>query len=81
MDFQSEEDRPLMPFDAFGGMIAFFFLISLVFFIIHVALCVWGYRDCRRRGRSPEFALIVLIGLLFFPIMGLIVYLLIRNDY
>jgi uncharacterized membrane protein YhaH (DUF805 family) len=64
----------------FGGIIAFFFLLSVIFFIIHITICVWAYRDARRRGRSPEFALIVLVALFFFPILGLIVYLLIRND-
>ncbi|RAV21561.1 PLDc N-terminal domain-containing protein [Paenibacillus contaminans] len=55
-----------------------FFL--LFFFVLHIALCVWGYRDSIRRGKSSEFAIIVLVGLLFFPIVGLIVYLIIRND-
>lgn len=58
----------------------FFFLISLLLFVLHIVLCVWAYRDCCRRGKSQEFALIVLIGLFFFPLLGLIVYLLIRND-
>nr|WP_205699952.1 PLDc N-terminal domain-containing protein [Cohnella luojiensis] len=54
--------------------------MSAVLFIIHIAVCVWAYRDSRNKGRSQEFALIVLIGLLFFPLMGLIIYLLIRNQ-
>ncbi|WP_425453269.1 PLDc N-terminal domain-containing protein [Cohnella lupini] len=54
--------------------------LSFIFFVIHIALCVWAYRDARRKGKSPEFAIIVLIALFFFPILGLIVYLLIRND-
>jgi uncharacterized membrane protein YhaH (DUF805 family) len=66
--------------DNFGGMIIFFFLLSIAFFIIHIAICVWAYRDSRRKGKSPEFALIVLIALFFFPVLGLIVYMLIRND-
>lgn len=61
-------------------LIGFFFLLSIVLFVIHIAICVWGYRDAIRKGKSQEFALIVLLGLLFFPVMGFIVYLLIRND-
>lgn len=61
-------------------IVAFFFLLSIALFIIHIAICVWGYRDAVRMGKSQEFALIVLLGLLFFPVMGFIVYLLIRND-
>lgn len=64
----------------FGGIFVLFIFLSFIFFVIHIALCVWAYRDARRKGKSPEFAIIVLIALFFFPILGLIVYLLIRND-
>ena len=57
------------------GFIFIFFL-----FILHIISCVWAYRDSIKRGKSTEFALIVLLAILFFPIIGLIVYLLIRND-
>lgn len=55
-------------------------LFSLVLFILHIFLCVWAYRDAIARGKSTEFAIIVLLALLFFPILGLIIYVLIRND-
>lgn len=64
----------------FGAFIALVFLISVALFIFHIAICVWAYRDARRKGRSPEFALLVLVALFFFPVLGLIVYLIIRND-
>jgi uncharacterized membrane protein YhaH (DUF805 family) len=69
-----------MLIDGFGGIFAFFLLLSIVLFVVHIAICVWGYRDAIRKGKSQEFALIVLLGLLFFPVMGFIIYLLIRND-
>ncbi|AYB46551.1 hypothetical protein V4V36_31335 [Paenibacillus lautus] len=56
-------------------------LMVLFFFLLHIAVCVWGYNDARRKGRSPEFAILVVLGLLFFPVVGLIIYLLIRNNY
>lgn len=56
------------------------FVFSAGLFILHIALCVWAYRDAIRHGRSREFALLVLVALLFFPIVGLIVYLVIRGD-
>jgi uncharacterized membrane protein YhaH (DUF805 family) len=56
-------------------------LLGLFFFFLHIAVCVWGYNDARRKGRSPEFAILVVLGLLFFPVVGLIIYLLIRNNY
>ncbi|TJY42485.1 hypothetical protein E5161_10675 [Cohnella pontilimi] len=61
-------------------MVLFFFLISVLFFVLHIMLCVWAFRDCRRRGKSTEMALVVMVAMFFFPVMGLIVYLLIRNE-
>ncbi|WP_407945389.1 PLDc N-terminal domain-containing protein [Paenibacillus silvestris] len=63
-----------------SGFILFFIFISFALFLAHIVLCVWAYRDCVRRGKSTEFAIIVLLVMLFFPLIGLIVYLIIRND-
>lgn len=62
-----------------------FFLLGIIFFVIlcfvlNVVTSIWAYRDSLRKGNSKEYALIVLIGTLIFPILGLIVYLIIRND-
>lgn len=63
------------------GLFAFLAIfVSLGLLILNIATSVWAYRDCLRRGKSREYAVIVLFGTLIFPIMGLIVYLLIRND-
>jgi hypothetical protein len=58
----------------------FGFIFILFLFVLHIIACVWAYRDSIRRGKSTEFALIVLLAILFFPVIGLILYLLIRND-
>jgi pilus assembly protein TadC len=61
----------------------FFPIVMFIFFIgfiLNIVTSVWAYRDSRRRGNSKEYAIVVLIGTLFFPILGLIVYLIIRND-
>ncbi|MFC4101165.1 hypothetical protein [Paenibacillus xanthanilyticus] len=63
-------------FGLFGLGLLFF---SFLLFIIHIMVCVWAFKDARRKGRSPEFALLVLLAILFFPILGLIVYVLIRE--
>lgn len=55
-------------------------LISFALFILHIVSCIWAYRDCKRRGKSAEFAVLILLAILVFPVMGLIVYLIIRND-
>lgn len=62
-----------------GGMFVLFFVAGM--FVLHIVECVWSYRDAIRRGYSQEFALLVLLGVLFFPLIGLIVYLLIRRPY
>jgi hypothetical protein len=64
----------------FNGMIVFVVVIGLLLSLLHIVLSIWAYRDCLRRGKSQEYAVIVLFGMLFFPLMGLIVYLVIRND-
>ncbi|CDQ19938.1 Phospholipase_D-nuclease N-terminal [Halobacillus karajensis] len=62
-------------------------IIFLAFLIVgggllalNIVTSVWAYRDSVRKGRSSAYNLVVLIGTLFFPIVGLIVYLIIRND-
>nr|WP_081590254.1 PLDc N-terminal domain-containing protein [Brevibacillus massiliensis] len=49
-------------------------------FSTNIVTSIWAYRDALRNGRSKEYALIVLFGTLIFPVMGLIVYLVIRRD-
>lgn len=62
-------------------MVAVFFIQLLVFIIsiLSIVLCVWGYKDTIGKGRSRGYALSVCIMILFFPIIGIIVYLCIRN--
>ncbi|PRO65510.1 hypothetical protein C6I21_09960 [Alkalicoccus urumqiensis] len=62
-----------------GSMLVFLFFI-LGIFLLNIFTSIWAYRDSLRLGRSREYALVVLIGTLFFPILGLIVYLIIRSD-
>ncbi|WP_188376809.1 PLDc N-terminal domain-containing protein [Halobacillus andaensis] len=57
-----------------------FILFGLALFILNIATSVWAYRDSKRKGNSQGFTLVVLLGTLFFPVVGLIVYLIIRND-
>ncbi|MGP4075036.1 PLDc N-terminal domain-containing protein [Halobacillus sp. K22] len=57
-----------------------FALFGLLLLVLNIITSIWAYRDSRRKGRSPEFAILILLGTLFFPLIGLIVYLVIRND-
>ncbi|MYL34800.1 hypothetical protein GLW08_02550 [Pontibacillus yanchengensis] len=59
------------------GIIIFF---SVLIFLLNIITSIWAYRDSQRKGKSKEYALVVLIGTLFFPIIGLIIYFIIRND-
>lgn len=58
---------------------AFFMFFVLFLFVLNVLTSVWAYRDSIRNGNSKEYAIVVLIGTLFFPVLGLIVYLIIRK--
>lgn len=55
-------------------------LIIMFPLILNIVTSVWAYRDAIRRGNSKEYALIVLVATLVFPIVGLLVYLIIRKD-
>ncbi len=55
-------------------------LFVFLLFFLNIITSIWAYRDSIEKGNSKEYAIIVLIGTLFFPILGLIVYLIIRND-
>ncbi|WP_100405654.1 PLDc N-terminal domain-containing protein [Bacillus solitudinis] len=56
------------------------FLILIVGgFVLNIVTSIWCYRDSIRKGNSKEFSVIILVATLFFPVIGLIVYLLIRK--
>ncbi|WP_181348998.1 PLDc N-terminal domain-containing protein [Thalassobacillus sp. CUG 92003] len=57
-----------------------FLLGGFILFLLNIITSIWAYRDAKRSGKSPEYALIVLIATIVFPIVGLIVYIIIRND-
>jgi uncharacterized paraquat-inducible protein A len=61
-------------------LFALFFLISIFIFIVHIVICIWGFRDALRRTGRQEMAILVLIAMFVFPLLGPIVYLFIRND-
>lgn len=67
-------------FFSFGSILMLFLLFGLFLLILNIVTSVWAYRDALQKGRSREYALLVLIGTLVFPIIGLIVYFIIRND-
>ncbi|WP_425341252.1 PLDc N-terminal domain-containing protein [Brevibacillus borstelensis] len=73
MVYESSFDFPI-------NMILFPFLVILFLYALNIVTSIWAYRDARKRGKSSEYALLVLIGTLMFPVMGLIVYFIIRND-
>ncbi|MEX2462121.1 MAG: hypothetical protein WD469_12650 [Paenibacillaceae bacterium] len=62
------------------AIIAMFVFISLFFFILHIVICIWAFKDASRRTGRRDIALLVLIAVFFFPFLGSIVYLFIRNE-
>ncbi|KUO62558.1 MAG: hypothetical protein APF84_02075 [Gracilibacter sp. BRH_c7a] len=63
-----------------SSIFMFIVFIVLVGFLLNIFTSIWAYRDSLNKGNSKEYSVIVLIGTLFFPIIGLIIYLIIRND-
>ncbi|MCD5322488.1 MULTISPECIES: PLDc N-terminal domain-containing protein [Pontibacillus] len=61
----------------FLGIIAF---VSIALFVLNIITSIWAYRDAQRKGKSKEYAIVVLILTIIFPFIGLIVYYFIRND-
>ncbi|MDW7675518.1 MAG: PLDc N-terminal domain-containing protein [Bacillota bacterium] len=54
-----------------------FFVLGLL--VLNIATSIWAYRDAIRRGNSKEYAIVILLATLFFPVLGLIVYIIIRD--
>ncbi|WP_241080949.1 PLDc N-terminal domain-containing protein [Natranaerofaba carboxydovora] len=59
----------------------FFLAFALGILVLNVITSIWAYRDALSKGNSKEYSMLVLIATLFFPVIGLIVYLIIRHDY
>jgi heme/copper-type cytochrome/quinol oxidase subunit 2 len=57
-----------------------FFIVFVGGFILNILTSIWAYRDALRKGNSKEYAVIILVATIVFPIVGLIVYLIIRKD-
>lgn len=65
---------------ASSGFLLIVLFIMVIIFLLNIITSIWAYRDSLRRGNSKEFAIIILLGTLFFPLIGLIIYLIIRKD-
>lgn len=61
------------------GLFGAFLLIGFALFLLNIATSVWAYLDAKKLGKSNEYALLLLIGTLIFPVAGLIVYLSVRR--
>lgn len=60
-----------------------FFPIILLFvlggFLLNLLTSIWCYRDSLNQGNSKEYSLLILVATLFFPVLGFIIYLIIRR--
>ncbi|WP_306454109.1 PLDc N-terminal domain-containing protein [Evansella halocellulosilytica] len=64
----------------FPTIIFLFLLFGLGLLLLNIFTSIWAYRDSLRHGQSKEYSLLILLATLFFPVIGLIVYLIIRKD-
>jgi hypothetical protein len=63
-----------------SSFIGMFLFIAVFFFIIHIVICIWAFKDASRRTGRQDIGLLVLLAVFFFPLLGSIVYLFIRNE-
>jgi hypothetical protein len=56
------------------------FMIPAALFVFHIALIVWAFRDANERYQDRTIAWILAAVLFWFPIVGIIVYLVVRKD-
>lgn len=56
------------------------FMIPAALFVLHIALIVWAFRDANERYQDQAIAWIIAAVLFFSPMIGIIVYLLVRRD-
>lgn len=63
-----------------GSVFLFVLFVGIALLVLNILTSVWAYRDSTRKGKNSTYSLVVLIGTLFFPLVGLIVYVIIRND-
>ncbi|MCP8616026.1 PLDc N-terminal domain-containing protein [Salirhabdus salicampi] len=74
------EGSMLSVFGALSAFLIYILLFGLVLIVLNIITSIWAYKDAIKKGNSKEYAIVVLIGTLFFPVIGLIIYLIIRND-
>jgi hypothetical protein len=55
------------------------FIIWLLLVAIHIYLIVWAYRDALNRGNNTGYALLVAAAVFFFPVIGIVLYLILRE--
>ncbi|MDT8860403.1 PLD nuclease N-terminal domain-containing protein [Alkalihalobacillus sp. MEB130] len=60
-------------------VLLFFFLLIFGGLILNILTSIWCYRDSLRNGNSKEYSLLWLVATLFFPVIGVIIYLIIRR--
>ncbi|MGY4690556.1 PLDc N-terminal domain-containing protein [Salibacterium sp. K-3] len=63
----------------FFGLFLIVILFLLGLLLLNIFTSIWAYHDSIRKGNSKEYALLILLGTLFFPVIGLVIYLIIRN--
>ena len=62
------------------AIFSFVIIFILLILVFNVFTSIWAYRDALRKGNSKEYSVIILLATLIFPVIGLIIYLIIRND-
>jgi len=67
---------PIDPFAFFGGLWLLLLIIPIIICIIDLILAIWVFKDAKKRDMNAAVWLLIV---LFFPCIGCIIYLVVRD--
>jgi hypothetical protein len=67
---------PYDPFALFAGIYMIMIIVLLVVCVIDLLIAIWVYKDAKKRDMNAAVWLLIV---LFFPCIGCIIYLVVRD--
>ena len=67
---------PYDPFAFLGGLMLLLIIVPIVICLIDLILAIWVYKDAKKRDMNAAVWLLIV---LFFPCIGCIIYLVVRD--
>ncbi len=67
---------PIDPFAFLGGFMILLIVIPIIICVIDLILAIWVFKDAKKRDMNAAVWLLIV---LFFPCIGCIIYLVVRD--